>query len=216
MLRVLALFLLASCSTLQAGFTAFSGSYATAQAAFAAAAGEDNLGLETFESYANGQAVGTLAGQNAFFAPEFADGTFAPLPVIVSNSPVTSPRWVANFGSGRPAFSPWVIRPEAGFSIYAFGQANSQGDFVRIEAFDAQGNLVGSVDAPALSHAFAGFVSLVPVERVMVTPLGNFDGLNGMDNVQISTTAPIPEASALSLLAVGACALVVLMRSRRR
>lgn len=193
-----------------ADFTPFSGSYAPTRALFEAAAG-GTVPMETFESFATGAAVGDMPGVQAFFAPEYADGSLAPLPVVANNSPVTPTKWIVNLGNGRPAWSPWVIRPDAGESIYAFGQANSQGDFVRIEAFAASGALVGTVDSPALSHAFAGFVSSTPIAKVVVTPLGNFDGTNGMDNVQISVV-PVPAPAAAAALALGG----LLARPRRR
>ena len=146
--------------------------------------------LEDFESFGGNQEVGDMPGNGARFAPEYPDGAVAPLPVIqaTSNAP-SGDRWVANFGNGRPASSAWVIRPDdPGDRIYAFGQVNAQGDWVRIEGFDEADELVVSVDAqPIVSGCFAGFIVREGVSKVVVTPLGNFDGLNGMDDVQVST-----------------------------
>lgn len=146
--------------------------------------------LEDFESFGGGQAVGDMPGNEARFAEEYADGSPAPLPVIQATASAPSgSRWMANFGNGRPAFSSWVIRPDnPGDRIYGFGQANAQGDWVRIEGFDASDQLVVSVDAqPIAAGCFAGFIVREGVSKVVVTPLGNFDGLNGMDDVQVST-----------------------------
>lgn len=146
--------------------------------------------LEDFESFGGGQAVGDMPGNGARFAEEYADGSPAPLPVIQATASAPSgSRWMANFGNGRPAFSSWVIRPDnPGDLIYGFGQANAQGDWVRIEGFDASDQLVVSVDAqPIAAGCFAGFIVREGVSKVVVTPLGNFDGLNGMDDVQVST-----------------------------
>jgi hypothetical protein len=170
-------------------FTTFAGPLASTRPAFEAAAGAP-VPLENFESIGHGVAVGDMPGLQAHFAAEYADGSPAPLPIVYANSPVTSPNWMINFFNGRPAWSSWVVRPDEGESIYAFGQVNSQGDTVRIEAFDEADVLIGSVDAPALSHAFAGFVSSVPIAKVVITPLGNFDGSNGMDDVQVSVAPP--------------------------
>jgi hypothetical protein len=115
---------------------------------------------------------------------------------------------MGNFGNGRPFWSPWVIRPNAGQSIYAFGQVNAQGDWVRIEAFDSANVLIGSVDAQPISPCFAGFISSTPIAKVVVTPLGNSDGANGMDDVQVSI---VPAPGACGLLALAGLA-----RRRRR
>ncbi len=176
--------------TTLAAFQAFAGPLtATRDAYFDALGGPQPI--EAFESFGGGAIVGEIPSIGVRFLPEDAAGGPLPLPITAGNSPVTAPIWMINFGNGRPAFSPWVIEAIGeDDAIYAFGQANSQTDFVRIEAFDACGNLIGSVDAPPLSHAFAGFVSTVPVARVVVTPLGNFDGANGMDDLTASLTPP--------------------------
>lgn len=144
--------------------------------------------LEDFESFSGGQAVGDMPGNGARFAEEYADGSSAPLPIIQATFAAPSgSQWMQNFGNGRPAFSSWVIRPDdPGDLIYAFGQVNAQGDWVRIEGFDADDNLIVSVDAQPIL-CFAGFIVREGVSKVVVTPLGNFDGLNGMDDVQVST-----------------------------
>ncbi len=146
--------------------------------------------LENFESFGGGQAVGDMPGNAARFAPEYADGSPAPLPIIQAFGGAPSgARWIANFGNGRPGGSAWVIRPDnPGDRIYAFGQVNAQGDWVRIEGFDADNNLIVTVDAqPIVAGCFAGFIVREGVSKVVVTPLGNGDFLNGMDDVQVST-----------------------------
>ncbi len=182
-----------------AAFIPYSGPAASTQAAFLAGVGTP-VPVETFESFAVGATVGAMPNVPAFFSPEYANGSPAPLPVIFNNSPVTPTRWIGNTQNGRPAWSPWIIRPTAGQSIYAFGQINSQGDWVRIQAFDAANILIGTVDAQPLSHCFAGFTSTTPIAKVVITPLGNFDGTNGMDNIHVSTT-PIPAPATLALIA---------------
>lgn len=101
----------------------------------------------------------------------------------------SAPHWMANFGNGRPAGSSWVIRPDnPGDAIYAFAQTNAQGDWVRVIGEDASGNTVVSIDAANTGRAFAGFISTIPLARVVVTPLGNGDFLNGMDDVFVGVT----------------------------
>lgn len=192
-MRIAILVMCALAGNASASFVTFSGPVGTTRPAFEAAAG-GSVPRETFESFANGAQVGDMPNVSAFFAPEYANGSPAPLPVVLSNSPVTSPRWIGNFGNGRPFWSSWVIRPDAGESIYAFGQVNSQGDWVRILAYDASNTLVGQVDAQPISHCFAGFVSTTPIAKVVVTPLGNADGANGMDDVSVSIV-PAPGAT---------------------
>jgi hypothetical protein len=148
------------------------------------------VGLETFDALNPALPVGDMPGNPARFAPEFADGSPAPLPEIqVFIGAPSSPHWMANFGNGRPAGASWVIRPDnPGDSIYAFAQTNAQGDWVRILGEDAGGNTVVSIDASNAGTSFAGFISTVPLARVVVTPLGNADLLNGMDDVFVGVT----------------------------
>jgi len=145
--------------------------------------------LEDFESFNGNDQVGDMPNNGARFAAEFADGSVAPLPYALAFAGAPSgSRWMANFGSGRPAGSGWVIRPdEPGDLIYAFGQINAQGDWVRIEGFNADDEIVVSVDAqPIVAGCFAGFIVRDGVSKVVVTPLGNSDFLNGMDDVMVS------------------------------
>lgn len=177
-----------SSSTL-ADVITYSGPLSATRAEFVA--DTDGLALlENFESFGGGQPVGDMPGNNARFAEEYADGSPAPLPIIQAfvGAPSGS-SWIANFGNGRPAGAAWVIRPDNPDDlIYAFGQVNAQGDWVRIEGFDAGDNLTVSVDAqPIISGCFAGFVVRAGVSKVVVTPLGNGDFLNGMDDVMVST-----------------------------
>tara|TARA_R110000782_G_scaffold45706_18_gene101421 strand:- start:4984 stop:5745 length:762 start_codon:yes stop_codon:yes gene_type:complete len=146
--------------------------------------------LEDFESLVGGQPVGDMPGNGARFAPEYPDGSPAPLPIIQTFGAAPSgTSWIINFGNGRPAGSSWVIRPDDPDDlIYAFGQVNAQGDWVRIEAYNAQDELVVAVDAePIVAGCFAGFIVREGVSKIFVSPLGNFDFLNGMDDVQVST-----------------------------
>ncbi len=193
-----------------ADFQTFSGEWNSTRPLFEAAAG-GVVPTENFEGFAGGAVVGEMPGINAQFAPEDANGDSFPLPVVVTNSSVTGPNWIANFGNGRPAWSPWVVRPMNDEKIYALGAACAQGDYFRIEAFDAGGTSLGTVDSPAITVGFAGFTSTTPVDRVVITPLGNFDGLNGMDNLQVSIV-PIPTPAGGAVIALGAAGLAVRRR----
>ncbi len=168
----------------------FSGPLASTRQEFNDAVGADAL-LENFESFGGGAPVGDMPNNAARFAEEYADGSPAPLPIIQAFGGAPSgSRWLANFGNGRPAASAWVIRPDDPEDlIYAFGQVNAQGDWVRMQGFDANDQLIVSVDAqPIVSGCFAGFITTEGCAKVVVTPLGNGDFLNGMDDVQVSVT----------------------------
>lgn len=188
-------------------YAGVNGTYATARQAFLddfeALTGEI-VALENFDGLNSALPVGDMPNNPGRFAPEYADGSPAPLPVIqVFAGAPSGSQWMANFGNGRSAASSWVIRPDnAGDSIWAFGQTNAQGDWVRVLGYDANDQLVVSLDASNAGTAFAGFISDVPLAKVVVTPLGNGDFLNGMDDVFVSVT-PVPSPGALALLAIG-------------
>ena len=179
---------LGTASVAQGDVVTYSGPLETTRARFNTYTAGAAL-LEDFEGFANAQEIGDMPGNGARFAPEYADGSVAPLPVIQTAGAPSGVRWIVNAGNGRPAGSAWVIRPDdPGDLIYAFGQVNAQGDWVRIEGFGPDDNLIVSVDAqPIVAGCFAGFIVVEGVSRVVVTPLGNADGFNGMDDVQVST-----------------------------
>ncbi|MFK7883917.1 MAG: GC-type dockerin domain-anchored protein [Phycisphaerales bacterium] len=186
--KLIAACLLILCSKSFGDIVTYSGPLDATRAVFVADSGGLAL-LEDFESFNGDDAVSDLPGNGARFAPEYADGSAAPLPIALAfNGAPSGNRWMGNFGNGRPAGSAWVIRPDNPEDlIYAFGQINAQGDWVRIEGFDAAENLVVTIDAqPIVAGCFAGFIVRDGVSRIVVTPLGNFDGLNGMDDVMVS------------------------------
>jgi hypothetical protein len=215
----LSILAVAACSvSASAAIVTFSGvnaTYAAARASFLA----DHLSLtgeaaplENFDTLNPALPVGDMPGNDGRFAPEYADGSPAPLPIIQVFAGAPSPaQWMINFGNGRPTGSSWVIRPDdPGESIYAFAQTNAQGDWVRITGYDAAGATVVTLDASNAGTAFAGFISDVPIAKVVVTPLGNFDFANGMDDVYVGTT-PVPAPASIALAACGG-----LIATRRR
>ncbi len=152
--------------------------------------------VEDFESFAGEQEVADMPGNQGQFATEYADGSVAPLPVIQATIAAPSgSRWMKNFGNGRPFGSSWVVRPKnEGESIYAFAQTNAQGDWVRVLGYNDDDELIVSIDAPNSGTAFVGFVSRTPIAKVVITPLGNGDFANGMDDVFVETT-PLPDCA---------------------
>lgn len=186
-------------------YAGVNGTYASSRALFEAdfllLTGE-TVPLENFDALNPSLPVGDMPNNDGRFAPEYADGSAAPLPIIqVFAGAPSGSHWMQNFGNGRPFGASWVIRPDnPGDSIYAFGQTNAQGDWVRVLGYDAQDNLIASIDASNAGTAFAGFISDVPLAKVVVTPLGNGDFANGMDDVYVSVT-PVPAPGGLGLLA---------------
>ncbi len=209
-------------SAVQADVVYFSGvnaTYASSRAAFEAAHLSLTLqpiSFENFEGFGAGSVVvGDMPGNPGRFAPEYADGSAAPLPITQAAGGLPSGSlWIINLLNGRPAGSSWVIRPDnPGDLIYAFGQSNAQGDWVRITGYDALNNIVATIDASNAGTAFAGFISDVGMARIVVTPLGNSDLANGMDDVYVGVTAPVPTPGACALLGIGG---VAAGRRRRR
>lgn len=199
-------------------FSGVNGTYATARATFEAAhlaLTTQPISFESFEGFGGGGVVvGDMPGNPGRFAPEYADGSAAPLPVTQAAGGLPSGSiWIANLLNGRPAGSSWVIRPDnPGDLIYAFGQSNAQGDWVRITGYDAANNVVATIDASNAGTAFAGFISDVGMSRIVVTPLGNFDLANGMDDVYVGVVQPLPTPGAAGLLGLGG----LVMGRRRR
>jgi MYXO-CTERM domain-containing protein len=200
-------------------FSGVNGTYSSARAAFEAAhlaATAQPISFENFEVFGAGSVVvGDMPGNPGRFAPEYADGSAAPLPITQAAGGLPSGSiWIINLLNGRPAGSSWVIRPDnPGDLIYAFGQSNAQGDWVRITGYDASNNVVATIEASNAGTAFAGFISDVGMSRIVVTPLGNFDLANGMDDVYVGVTHPLPAPGAAGALALGG---VAAMRRRRR
>jgi hypothetical protein len=193
-------------------FSGVNGTYAAARTAFEAAhlaATTQPISFENFEVFGAGSVVvGDMPGNPGRFAPEYADGSAAPLPITQAAGGLPSGSiWIINLLNGRPAGSSWVIRPDnPGDLIYAFGQSNAQGDWVRITGYDAANNVVATIDASNAGTAFAGFISDVGMSRIVVTPLGNFDLANGMDDVYVGVVRPLPAPGAAALLGLGAVA----------
>lgn len=200
-------------------FSGVNGTYAASRTAFEAAhltLTLQTVGLEDFEVFnGGGVVVGDMPGNPGRFAPEYADGSAAPLPITQALPGVPSGFvWMLNFFNGRPQGSSWVIRPDnPGDLIYAFGQSNDQGDWVRITGYDAANNIVATIDTSNAGLAFAGFISDIGMARIVVTPLGNADLANGMDDVYVGVTAPVPTPAACALLGIGG---VLGARRRRR
>ena len=167
------------------------------------------VGVETFDALPSALPVGDMPGNDGRFAPEYADGSPAPLPImqVFAGAPSGS-QWMQNFGNGRPFGASWVIRPDnPGDKIYAFAQTNAQGDWVRLLGYDENDQLIVSMDASNAGTAFAGFISDVGLAKVVVTPLGNGDFANGMDDVFVSTT-PVPSPASVALFGVAGLAAV--------
>ena len=210
LLLCVAVSLLGLAGRVNAAVTTYSGDFA-AQSAFQTAAGS-GLGLETFDSFVGSPFISALPSLNITFDPN------TPLPYVLQYVPdhifaTSQPNYLHDNGS----FIPYVIFPDQGDLIYAIGlwscTSTSQAiDQVQITAYDENDQVLGTVDTPFTGEAFAGLVLPSGASEVKVFELADRDGLNGIDNLQISTV-PIPEPGAqLSLLAIG---IVALRRWRR-
>ncbi|BBM85757.1 PEP-CTERM sorting domain-containing protein [Candidatus Uabimicrobium amorphum] len=68
----------------------------------------------------------------------------------------------------------------------------SLGDAERFEVFDAQNNLLGSLDLPDQVINFGGFISDEGIKRAVITPIAPTNGSIFIDTLTVSTTVPEP------------------------
>ncbi|MEK6703846.1 MAG: hypothetical protein AABZ53_16425 [Planctomycetota bacterium] len=180
-----------------AQFATFTGG-ASQELAWQAAAG-GNVPLEDFESYHGGLCCAPTDQVTALPALGIVFATDVPgaYPGVYNYQPQahSGQNQLANFGGGLSAYADYRILPESGKAIYALGfwQCDPQGDQT-MYAFDALGTLVGQItghinDGGGLS--FAGFVSTIPIARVVVEGLLG-DGWNHIDDLQVVARSSCP------------------------
>lgn len=204
---VTAFILVASCYCSHAAFMSYS-SETLWQAAAAPTA------LEDFESYAVGAQISTLVGLGIDF--DVLEGGGYPA-IYQHGSDVTGygRKQLGNFPNGTNSINRWddiVLRPSAGYDLYALGFFNGDGqyDTFRAYAYDASDQLLGSIGA--YTGNFAGFTSDVPVAYVSFD--GNTgDGWNHLDGLQtgVALSGDVPEPGSFILLSIG-CAVLCLRR----
>ncbi|TWT45256.1 hypothetical protein RAS1_16780 [Phycisphaerae bacterium RAS1] len=183
----------------------------SAHVLFENAAGS-GLGLEDFDSYSDGANVASLPGLHVSFDDPLPFAQAYEASHIFARS---EPNQLANRPPDSDVNNPYIIRPEPGLLISALGLWETSStpagiDQLRLTAFDGNGLILGSVDTPFAGVAFAGFVVSSGASRVEISVLGNADGRNGFDDLQIGT---VPEPATVSLLVVAAG--IIALRRRR-
>lgn len=201
---LLTLLLATATSSVSASFVTFTGGLVE-EANWRAAVG--NYALEDFESYAEGTQIASLPALGIKF-DELSGGGF-PQAYLFGGTPY-GPMHLGNFPNGINSINQWddtVVHVLPGWTIYGFGFWNGDGqaDTLVARAYDASGNLLGSVGA--FKDTFAGFFSDVPVESLVFD--GNTgDGWNHLDGLQTGfQNSAIPEPRTIVILLAGLFAL---------
>jgi len=201
---LLALWLATSVSNALASFVTFTGGLVE-EANWRAAVG--NYAIEDFESYTEGTQITSLPALGIRF-DELSGGGF-PQAYLFGGTPY-GPMHLGNFPNGINSINQWddtVVHVLPGWTIYGFGFWNGDGqaDTLVARAYDASGNLLGSVGA--FKDTFAGFFSDVPVESLVFD--GNTgDGWNHLDGLQTGFQhSAIPEPRTIVILLAGLFAL---------
>lgn len=201
---LLTLLLATGTSSALASFVTFTGGLFE-EANWRAAVG--NYALEDFESYTEGTQIASLPALGIKF-DELAGGGF-PQTYLFGGTPY-GPMHLGNFPNGINSINQWddtVAHVLPGWTIYGFGFWNGDGqaDTLVARAYDASGNLLGSVGA--FKNTFAGFFSDVPVESLVFD--GNTgDGWNHLDGLQTGfQNSAIPEPRTIEILLAGLFAL---------
>lgn len=182
---------------------------AAAELAWQAAAG--TTALEGFESYSAGAQIPSLPALGISF-DLLAGGGF---PVIYQHWADGSMQ-LANFPNGINEINRWndiVLHVLPGYNITAFGFWNGDGQQATLvgTAYDASGNVLGSVDA--YTGTFGGFISDVSISRVVFG--GNVgDGWNHLDRLQTNAVASVPIPAAAWLMVSGLLGLIGVARHK--
>ena len=173
-----------------------------------------DFNVESFESFSVGEQISSLPALGVRFDELAGSG----LPAIYKHAADTTPygrNHLGNFPNGvggTNRFDDIVLRPLPGFELRALGYWNGDGqaDTFVASAYDEFGNKLG--DVGAFKSQFAGFVSMVPVARVVFD--GNTgDGWNHLDGLQ---TSPVPLPPALYVLSVALGCLALLGWRRKQ
>ena len=197
---LLALVLATSAGSALANFVTFTGGLVE-EANWRATVG--SYAIEDFESYPEGTQITSLPALGIRFG-ELAGGGF-PQAYLFGGTPY-GPMHLGNFPNGINAINQWddtVVHVLPGWTISGFGFWNGDGqaDTLVARAYDASGNLLGSVGA--FKGTFAGFFSDVPVGSLVFD--GNTgDGWNHLDGLQTGFQgSAIPEPQTVLILLFG-------------
>ncbi len=166
--------------------------------------------IEDFESYAVNSQISSLPALGISFETLAGGG----LPSIYNHgeccvTPYGS-KQLGNFPNGVGGSNQWddiVLQVLPGYEITALGFWNGDGqsDTLVATAYDAEGNILGSVGS--FKGTFAGFISDTPISRIVFD--GNTgDGWNHLDGLQTNAIPGVPLPAAFWLLLSGCIGLL--------
>lgn len=203
---VFALFLSIATTNVFAAFVTY-----TSESTWQAAAGATVL--ENFESYSVGTQISSLPALGIEF--DLLAGGLYPDTYSFGGTP-HGPMQLSNFPNGineTNRYDDIVLNVMSGYEITSLGYWNGDGqaDTLVITIYDALDNVLGTVGA--FKGTFAGFVSDVPISRVVFD--GNTgDGWNHLDGLQTNATV-VPVPTAVWLFGSGLLGLIGLARRKK-
>lgn len=116
-------------------------------------------------------------------------GTFNSPPNVVQNSDYVNPI-VINF-----------LVPQMAVGLYNTSIVDAE----RVDIYDSNNTVIGSIDLDANAINFGGFVSTIPISKITVTPIAPTNGVIFIDDLVL---AAIPEPSSTWLFAAGLAAIL--------
>jgi hypothetical protein len=147
----------------------------------------DSFSTDTSNPLVLNQQIPGIDFDNAVVYPGCCGGTFKSGPNVVLNQDFATP---IVFFFNTP--------------VLAVGLFNtSLVDAERFEVFDAQNNLLASINLPNAVVNFGGFISDMGIAKGIVTPIAPTNGSIYIDDLTVASFALIPEPSTFILLLAG-------------
>ena len=147
----------------------------------------DSFSTNTSNPLVLNQQIPGIDFDNAVVDPGCCGGTFRSGPNVVLNQDFATP---IVFSFDAP--------------VLAVGLFNaSLVDAERFEVFDAQNNLLASINLPNAVVNFGGFISDMGIAKGIVTPIVPTNGRIYIDDLTVASFALIPEPSTCILLPAG-------------
>ena len=149
--------------------------------------------FEDFESYSVGETISELPTLGVGFT-ELSGGGF---PNIYHHPEDVTPygrNHLGNFPHGINGINRWnditmIVLPGYTITAVGFWNGDGQSDTLVASAYDINGAYLGEVGA--FKGRFAGFISDVPISRVVFDG-DTGDGWNHLDGLQTNATVPLP------------------------